>query len=76
MKTKGGLHIYIQVILTSALGQHHALTALTLGKSAWYTLDRRLGEPQTRSGRRGDKNILDLTGTRTPTPRTSGQSLD
>jgi hypothetical protein len=34
-------------------------------------LDRRLGGPQRRSGRRGEEKILDLTGTRTPTPRSS-----
>jgi hypothetical protein len=36
-----------------------------------YTLDRRLGGPQNRSGRRGEQTILDPTGTRTPTPRSS-----
>jgi hypothetical protein len=28
----------------------HALAALTLRKSAWYTLDRKLGGPHYRSG--------------------------
>jgi hypothetical protein len=32
-----------------------------------YLLDRRLGGPQNRSGRREEK-IVDHTGTRTPTP--------
>jgi hypothetical protein len=32
-------------------------------------LDRRLGGPQSRSGRYGEAKILDPTGTRTPTPR-------
>jgi hypothetical protein len=41
-------------------------------KSLRYPLDRRLGGPQSRSGRRGEENILDHpTGTRTPTPRSS-----
>jgi hypothetical protein len=34
-------------------------------------LDRRLGGPQSRSGRHGEEKILDPTGTRTPTPRSS-----
>jgi hypothetical protein len=41
------------------------------GKSPWYLLDRRLGGPQNRSGRRGGEKILDPTGTRTLTPRPS-----
>jgi hypothetical protein len=40
-----------------------------------YPLDRRLGGPQNRSGRRGEEKILDPTGTRTPTPRPYSQSL-
>jgi hypothetical protein len=39
------------------------------GKSTMYPLTRRLGEPQSRSGRYGEGNILDPTGTRTPTPQ-------
>jgi hypothetical protein len=38
------------------------------GKSSWYPLDRRLGGPQSRSGRPGEVKILDHTGTRTLTP--------
>jgi hypothetical protein len=44
-------------------------------KSPWYPLDRRLGEHQSRSGRRGEENILEPTGTRTPAPRSSSQLL-
>jgi hypothetical protein len=40
-------------------------------KSPRYPLDRRLAGPQSRSGRRGEKKILDHTGTRTPTPPSS-----
>jgi hypothetical protein len=40
-------------------------------KSPRYPLDRRLGGPQSRSGRRGEEKILDHTRTRTPTPRLS-----
>jgi hypothetical protein len=38
------------------------------GKSPRYRLDRRLGGPQSRSGRCGEEKILDPAGTRTPTP--------
>jgi hypothetical protein len=38
------------------------------GKSPRYPLERRLGGPQNRAGRRGEEKILDPTGTRTPTP--------
>jgi hypothetical protein len=41
------------------------------GKSHRYPLDRRLGGPQSRSERFGEEKILDPTGTRTPTPRSS-----
>jgi hypothetical protein len=34
-----------------------------------YPLDRRLGGPQSRTGRHGEVKILDPTGTQTPTPR-------
>jgi hypothetical protein len=37
-------------------GQLHATAALPQGKSPWYPLDRRLGGPQNRSGRDGEKN--------------------
>jgi hypothetical protein len=43
------------------------------GKSPRYSLDRRLGEPQNRSGRREEEKILDATGTQIPTPRSSSQ---
>jgi hypothetical protein len=41
------------------------------GKSPRYPLEMRLGEPQNRFGRRGEKKILAPTGTRTSTPRPS-----
>jgi hypothetical protein len=44
------------------------------GKSLRYSLDRRLGGPQSRSGRRGEEIILDPTGTRTPTSRSPARS--
>jgi hypothetical protein len=47
--------------------QLHAPAALTPGKLPRYSLDRRLGEPHSRSRRRGEENILDTTEIRTPT---------
>jgi hypothetical protein len=44
------------------------MAALPLGKSPWYPFYRRLGGPQSRSGRYGEVKILDPTGTWTPTP--------
>jgi hypothetical protein len=41
------------------------------GKSPLYALDKRLVGPQSRSGRYGEVKILDPTGTRTPTGRSS-----
>jgi hypothetical protein len=41
------------------------------GECTRFSLDRRLGEPQRRSGRRGEQKSFDSSGTRTQTPRTS-----
>jgi hypothetical protein len=38
-------------------GQFHAPAALPPGKDPWYLLDRRLGGPQSRSGRGGEGKI-------------------
>jgi len=44
-------------------GQLHAPAAYPQGKSPWYPLDRRLGGPQSRSGRGGEeKNSQPLPG--------------
>jgi hypothetical protein len=44
-------------------GQRHAPAALyPRGKNPRYPLDRRLGGPQSRSGRRGQKKNLPLSG--------------
>jgi hypothetical protein len=44
-------------------GQLHAPAALLQGMSPWYPLDRRLGGPQSRSGRGGEeKNSQSLPG--------------
>jgi hypothetical protein len=47
-------------------GQLHAPSALPLGKSPRYPLDRRLGGPQSRSGRRGEEKILGLNVKKSP----------
>jgi hypothetical protein len=48
-------------------GQLHAPAALHQGKSPWYPLDRRLGGPQSRSGRGGEeKNSQPLPGLEPP----------
>jgi len=36
-------------------GQLHTPAALPAGKNPWYPLDRRLGGPQSRSGRGGEE---------------------
>jgi hypothetical protein len=73
MKAYEGVDVYIHIFLTSAIagGEWSASRSdhFTPGERApRYPLDRRLGGPQSRSGRRGEKEILDHTGTRTPTP--------
>jgi hypothetical protein len=44
-------------------GQLHAPAALPPGKSPRYPFYKRLGGPQDRSGRYGEVNIFDPTGT-------------
>jgi hypothetical protein len=46
-----------------------------LRKSIRYPLDKRLGGPQGRSGRRGEEKIIDSTGLRTPARRSSSPLL-
>jgi hypothetical protein len=44
-------------------GQLHAPAALLSGRDPWYTFDRRLGGPQSRSGRcELEENLLPLPG--------------
>jgi hypothetical protein len=48
-------------------GQLHVLAALPPGKSSWYPLDRRVGEPHSRSRRGGEeKNSQLLPGLQPP----------
>jgi hypothetical protein len=70
MKAYGGVVVWLHIFLTLALVAGE-WSALPLGKKPWYTLGRRLGEPQSRPGRRGEEKILDPTGTQTPTPQLS-----
>jgi hypothetical protein len=49
-------------------GQLHAPAALLPGKSPRYPFYRRLGGPQSLSGRYGEVTIFYPTGTRTPPP--------
>jgi hypothetical protein len=72
MKAYGGVNVWIHIFLTLVLvgGEWSASrpSRFTPGERApRYPLDRRLGGPQSRSARRGGENILDRTGTRTPT---------
>jgi hypothetical protein len=48
--------------------QLHAPAALPPGKEPPVPLDRRLGGPQSRSGRHGEEKILTPTGTRNSEP--------
>jgi hypothetical protein len=57
--------------VSGQLGQLHVPAALSPGKSPRYPLDKKLGGPQSRSGRCREVKILDPTWTRTPTPRSS-----
>jgi hypothetical protein len=55
-------------------GQLHAPAALTPGKSPWHPLDKRLGGPQSQSGRGGEeKNLQSLPGLEPPIIQTIGQ---
>jgi hypothetical protein len=76
MKAYVGVDVQIHILLTSALvgGEWSASRTgcfTSGGKSRQYPLDRRLGGLQSRSGRLGEKKILNPTGTRTQTPRSS-----
>jgi hypothetical protein len=66
MKAHGEVDVQIHVFLTSALvGGEWSASRPCRGKSPWYPLGRRLGGPQSRPGRYGEKKSLVPTGTRT-----------
>jgi hypothetical protein len=72
MEAYWGVEIQLQAFLTSALdwGEWSALHAgrfYLQGKSPCYALDRRLGDPQSRSGHGGEeKNSQPLPGLEPP----------
>jgi hypothetical protein len=73
-----GGYVNFSVFLASALGEDERSVTLhgnvTLWERApWYPLDGKLGGPHSQSGRYGDVQLLDPTGTRTPPPRSSSQ---
>jgi hypothetical protein len=74
MKTYGELDVYPHVFLTSAQdgGEWSALrpAALPPGKEPPVPIGEEAGWAP---GRRGEEKILEPTGTRTPTPRSSSQ---
>jgi hypothetical protein len=86
MKVYGGMDVYILIFLTlmdvyiltfltlalagDECSVSHPVRFTPRGKGLCYPLDRRLGGPQSRSVRRGEK-ILDSVGTRTSTPRSA-----
>jgi hypothetical protein len=63
------IHTFSTSALVGGEWQPHTRTSLSPGK---IPPDR--GEPRSRSGRRGDENNLEHTGTRTPTPQPSSPS--
>jgi hypothetical protein len=76
MKAYLRVDVYSHVFLTSALvgGEWSASRPCLFtpqGRIPRYLLDRKLGGPQSRSGQRGEMKIVDTTGTRTPTSRSS-----
>jgi hypothetical protein len=63
MKTYGRVHVQIHIFLTPLLAGGEC-TASRPGRfiaveKPRYPLDRKLGGPQSRCGRRGEKKILD-----------------
>jgi hypothetical protein len=69
METHGGVAMYLHAFLTLAFGGGEWTASRPSrfthqGKSPWYLMDKRLGGPQSRSGRGGeDKNsIIPLPG--------------
>jgi hypothetical protein len=66
MKTYGGVDVYTHVFFTFT-----PRPLYSQGKSPWYPFNRRLGGPQSWSGRHGEVKILAPTGTRTPAPWSS-----
>jgi hypothetical protein len=64
MKEYGGVDVYSHIFLTSALAGGEWSTLPPWPLYPQYQLYRSLCGPQSRSQRRGEQKILDLTGTR------------
>jgi hypothetical protein len=60
----GEKDVQTHIFLTSALAGGEWSASRSGGKSPRYPLDRRLGGPQSQSGRRGEEKNLDPTGAR------------
>jgi hypothetical protein len=58
MKAYGGVDVQIHIFLTSALAGGEWLASCPGRFTPGYPLDRKLGEPQSRSGRREEEKIL------------------
>jgi hypothetical protein len=76
MKAYGKVDIWTHIFLTLALAGGEWSASLpgrftSRVMSLRYTLDRRLGEPQSQSRRLEEEKILDPSETQTPNPRLS-----
>jgi hypothetical protein len=69
MKAYEQVDVYTHIILTLAIVGGEWSASRPCRFTPLYLLDRRLGGPQRRYGRRGEENILDPTGTRIPIHR-------
>jgi hypothetical protein len=65
------IHVFLTSTLVGDKWSSSRPVCFTPGNSSQYPLDRRLGGPQSRSGRLEEERNFDPTGTRTPTPRPS-----
>jgi hypothetical protein len=70
MKTYRGVDVYVPVFLTSALVRDELLAShsgrFIPGKEPPLPIEKKLGEPQGRSGRQGEVKILNPTGSASP----------
>ena len=74
MKVYGGEDVWIHMFWTSELvggewSASHPSRFIAGEIASRYPLAKKLGGPQSQSGRLGEEKILDSTKTRTPTPQ-------